>query len=170
MIQINMTIAAAPNQLSDRQMALLRQQMRKQCIARNIKRRAQKDILTAAIQQAAQLCLMHIKLRQTMARRERHPPRAHIVRRRLRFIRKSGEIGGVHESAEPNPRSDQSRRRPAQASNAIDSHKWAPDCLPHPPIRPRWLRRARADTEYWYRLLETRAIRQSRFSDEFFWL
>ena len=67
-----MAVAACPDKVTDIQITLLRNHVREQRIARNIKRNSEEDIAASLIELAGQLSLSHIELEEHMARRECH--------------------------------------------------------------------------------------------------
>ena len=71
-IEIEVAVAAGPDEIAGCQIALLRHHLGQQCIGRDVERHAEKDIGAALIELARQPAVGDIELEQRMAGRKRH--------------------------------------------------------------------------------------------------
>ena len=72
MIRIEMAIAAGPDELADLEPALLREDVREQCVACDVERHAEEDVARALVELQRKLAVGDVRLEQAVARRERH--------------------------------------------------------------------------------------------------
>jgi hypothetical protein len=92
MIQVQVAVAAGPDQIPDRQVRLLRQDVRQRRIGRDVEWHAEEDVRAALIDLAGEPAVGDVELEQCVARGERHPvefahvPGADDDAARIRFI------------------------------------------------------------------------------------
>src|SRR5215471_20935785 len=67
-----MTIAAGPDELARDEIALLREQVREQRVARDVERHAEEHIGTALVHLAGQTARRHVQLKERVAWHEPH--------------------------------------------------------------------------------------------------
>src|ERR1700677_4100871 len=72
MIDIEMAVAARPDELAGLEVALLREHVREQRVARDVERHTEKDIGAALIELTGQPAVGHVELKERMARHEVH--------------------------------------------------------------------------------------------------
>ena len=72
MIRVKMQIAERVDEIARLQAAHLRDHQREQRVAGDVERHAEKNIRAALVKLAAQFALLHVKLKQRVARRQRH--------------------------------------------------------------------------------------------------
>ena len=76
MIRVKMQIAEGVDEIARLQIADLRHHQRQQRVAGDVERHAEKKIRAALVKLAAQFAVLHVKLKQRMARRQRHLSRS----------------------------------------------------------------------------------------------
>src|SRR3546814_15812218 len=72
MVRIEVAIAAGPNELVHLQIALLREHVGEQRVARDVERNAEEDVGRALVELERQFAVRDVRLEEAMARRERH--------------------------------------------------------------------------------------------------
>ena len=72
MVQVQVTVTAGPDEITDLQVRLLRDHVGQQCVRRDIERHAEKNVCAALIELTRQVSVGDVKLEQAVAGRERH--------------------------------------------------------------------------------------------------
>jgi hypothetical protein len=72
MVEVQVTVATGPDELAGGEVALLREQVREQRIARDVERYAEKDVGAALVHLAGQAPGGDVKLEERVARHEPH--------------------------------------------------------------------------------------------------
>ena len=72
MVAVDMAVAAGPDEVADAEVALLRQHVGEQGVARDVERHAEEDVAAALVELAAELAVDDVELEQRVAGHQRH--------------------------------------------------------------------------------------------------
>ena len=72
MVVVDVAVPARPDEFPWREVTLLRHHAGQKCVTRDVKGNAQKNVAASLIELAGEFAVSHIKLKETVTRRQRH--------------------------------------------------------------------------------------------------